>query len=82
MSNSLQELTTAAEAALGIEISVIGNRAAHYADETAEGYWLTRDDLAYAIDCAREHGTDAYSHWCASTGRRMSARSRRAIFQR
>lgn len=77
---TLQELANAAESALGITIVVTGRRAAHYADETGEGYWLTRDDLRYALDCKREHGRDAYSHWCAATGREMSERSRRAIF--
>lgn len=71
-----RRLASAAEAALGIEITV------HYAEETGEGYWLTREDLAYAIDCKREHGSDAYSHWCAGTGRQMSKRARRKIFDR
>jgi hypothetical protein len=77
---TIQELAAAAEAALGIDIAVTGTRAAHYAEETGEGYWLTRKDLAYAVDCEREHGRDAYSHWCNGTGREMSERSRRAIF--
>lgn len=77
---TIRELASEAEAALGIEITVVGNRAAYYAEETGEGYWLTREDLAYAIDCEREHGSDAYSHWCSGTGRLMSARSRRKIF--
>lgn len=79
---TIKDLAAAAEAALGIDITVIGNRAAHYAAETSEGYWLTREDLAYARDCQREHGGDAYSHWCSGTGRQMSARSKRAIFGR
>lgn len=79
---NIRELASAAEDALGIEIVVVGNRAAHYAEETGEGYWLTRKDLAYAIDCKREHGGDAYSHWCAGTGRLMSERARRKIFDR
>ena len=82
MSKSIRQLATAAESVLGIDITVTGHRAAHYADETREGYWLTRTDLAYAADCARQHGSDAYSHWCAGTGRQMSAQSRRAIFGR
>ncbi|MBX6334673.1 hypothetical protein IRY61_05045 [Candidatus Saccharibacteria bacterium] len=79
---TIRELASAAEAALGIEITVVGNRAAHYAEETGDGYWLTREDLAYAIACASEHGSDAYSHWCAGTGSQMSERSRRKIFDR
>lgn len=79
---TIRELASAAEAALGIEIVVAGNRAAYYAEETGEWYWLTREDLAYAIECRREHGGDAYSHWCSGTGRLMSARSRRKIFGR
>jgi hypothetical protein len=79
---TVADLARAAETALGIDITVTGNRAAHYADETGEGYWLTREDLAYAIDCEREHGSDAYSHWCSGTGRKMSERSRRTIFGR
>lgn len=79
---TIHELASAAEAALGIDITVVGNRAAYYAEETGEGYWLTRKDLAYAIDCEREHGSDAYSHWCTGTGRQMSERARRKIFDR
>lgn len=79
---TIRDLASAAEDALGIKIAIVGNRAAHYADETGEGYWLTREDLAYAITCKREHGSDAYSHWCAGTGRQMSERARRKIFDR
>lgn len=78
------DLTAMAERAgeaLGIEIAVHGLRAAHYAEETGRAYWLTRADLAYALDCARNPSTrqDAYSHWCAGSGREMSARAMRRL---
>jgi aminoglycoside phosphotransferase len=76
--NALAEM---AENMLGITIVVTASgRAAHYASETSRGYWLTRGDLAYAKACADEHGDDAYSHWCAATGKPMSRRSERRIF--
>jgi hypothetical protein len=75
VSPSLSSLAKAASAALGIEIHVDGRRAWHYAAETGRCYWLTRADLAYAADCVTEHGSDAYSHWCAGTGREMSRRA-------
>jgi hypothetical protein len=77
---SIPRLAEKAEKLLGIDISIApSGRAYYYADETSEGYWLTRADLAYAADCAAEHGSDAYSHWCAGTGTPMSARSMRAL---
>lgn len=81
MRKTTAELATAAEQYLGIDITVTDTgRACHYADETNEGYWLTRKDLAYAKDCSENHGSDAYSHWCNSTGTPMSERSRRRVF--
>ena len=80
MKKSVSNLAVAAENSMGITITVTNGRAAYYAEEVGAGYWLTRDDLAYAIDCAREHGSDAYSHWCNGTGKPMSARSARRIF--
>lgn len=80
---TLKQLTVHAESILGIEITVEGRRAAHYAPETGEAYWLTRDDLRYAADCAREYPSDTYSHWCAGTGpRQMSAQTRMRLFGR
>lgn len=80
---SLATLVKNAEAALGIEIVIHGRRAAHYAEETGEGYWLTREDLAYAADCRREYPHDTYSHWCSGTTvRQMSERARLEIFGR
>lgn len=81
---TIHELAADAENALGIDIVVTtGRRAAYYASETGGGYWLTRADLAYAVDCAREYDScNAYSHWCAGTGKQMAAASRRAIFGR
>lgn len=67
---TIRSLAAAAEEALGINVVIAANgRAAHYADETQQWYWLTADDLRYAVTCAQEYDTDAYSHWCAGTGR-------------
>lgn len=81
---STKTLAEQAANALGIDITVTHRRASHYADETREAYWLTRADLRYALDCATNPTTrdDAYSHWCAGTGRLMSTRARRAIYGR
>lgn len=78
---TIQSLAEAAERALCIDITITpSRRAAHYADETGQWYWLTADDLRYAIACADEHGADAYSHWCAGAGKPVrTARSIRAL---
>lgn len=78
--STLSALAARAERILGITITVRAKRASHYAGETGEAYWLTRDDLRYAAACAEEHPHDAYSHWCAGTGRQMTAVSRRRIY--
>lgn len=69
MSN-IRALAAAAENALGIDIVIAANgRAAYHADESNEWYWLSADDLRYAIACRDEHGSDAYSHWCSASGK-------------
>lgn len=80
MSKSIRDLASQASEALGIGIDIVGCRAAHYAEETSAAYWLTRADLRFALDCADEYGSDAYSHWCAGSGREMSPRSMARIY--
>lgn len=81
--NTTAQLAARAEKILGIEISITDSgRAYHYAEETGSAYWLTRADLRYAKDCAEEHPEDAYSFWCQSTGREMSARTQRRLLGR
>lgn len=82
MTTTTANLAALASDALGIDIGVTDtHRAYHYADETGRAFWLTRNDLRYAIECAANPDTrrDAYSHWCAGTGREMSDRSMRAL---
>ncbi len=82
MRKTLEQLVSQAESDLGIHIKIvgIGRRAAYLAEETGEGFWLSRQDLVYARACRVTYGADAYSHWCTSTGRPMSAQTRRALF--
>lgn len=82
MSKTIAELASDAEKILGIRIVLTDKFAAYYAPETDEGYWLTRDDLAYAADCEAAYPGKAYSHWAGATGKVMSDRARRRIFGR
>ena len=81
---SLSDLADLSGDALGIQIDVIDGRASYYAEETREAYWLSRDDLRYALTCARNPDTrdDIYSHWCAGSGRRMSRRAECRRYER
>lgn len=75
---NIRTLAAAAESALGIDIVIAANgRAAYHAAETDEWYWLSSDDLRYAVACRAEHGSDAYSHWCAASG--TLVRTRKSI---
>lgn len=64
------------EMALGIEIvTTESGRAAYYAKETGEWYWLIAEDLRYAFVCRKHHGSDAYSHWCNGAGKLVRSRA-------
>lgn len=76
---SIKELARAASGALGIDIVIVGRRAAHYADETRQGYWLSRGDLVRAQKFAGIR--DGYSLWCSgTTPQQMAKNSRVAVF--
>ncbi len=67
---TIESLRSAASAALGIEVVPYGRSSAYFAKETNEWYSLTRADLRRAVSMRAEHGpADAYSLWCACSGR-------------
>jgi hypothetical protein len=78
-----QELVTEAEAILNISLIQVGNRYAYRADETDEWFWVTASDMRYAITLSKDDDeeiqTSLYSHWCASTGTRVSERTARKL---
>jgi hypothetical protein len=76
----LSTLVNNANNALNLDIRIFGRRAAYFANEVDEAFWLSRDDLVYAIACAKQYPRDAYSHWCASSGSVMGTRRRRELF--
>ncbi len=75
MTTNLARLARAAGAALQIEIGVSATNRAWYIDgDTDTAYWLTEDDLRFALAAASAYPGDAYSHWRAGTHpRAMSA---------
>ena len=81
--NTTQDLVTAAESILNISLVTIGNRHAYRADETDEWYWVSVSDLRYASTLSKDEDEEIqaslYSHWCTSTGKRVSKRTARKI---
>lgn len=84
MRKTLKQLAKEAEYHVNISILLVGTRAAYFADEVKQAFWLTRADLEYAEICAKLYGEenyrDAYSHWCNNTGTPMATSTRRKLF--
>lgn len=82
---ALHDLARQASAILGIQILVGGHRAAYYAKDTRTGYWLSREDLQYAITLSQSDNQDIrrniYSHWRAGAGRQMTERTATLLFR-
>ena len=76
MTTTIESLRSAASDALGIDVVPHGRSSAYYAEETGEWYALTRADLRRAVSMRDEHGpADAYSLWCACSGRLLGGAS-------